>query len=960
MSGANRLVIAGIALLLRCPLVVAGQPIETFSKPSVPLPLQPFTVELLDLNRGRWHFSDALGQRLSLKGPVTAYAFSGGAKGSLRLGYLCCDPEFPDDSSHAVLKIVAAQQQADESTRFHLEEPFFSCWVSVRAGDRGVYRCWLQDLELGPATSGDRYVAGLYLLVGQSTCPLWLGVGGDSPQPQVRLLTSRVGNVFTEKEPVAVTLAVLCPDGGQDMDLTVEATDYATGDIAWRGHVGFGCEAGTVTLRTSMVPLKRFGVFEVTASSKEIPAAKVRACRIPEVKRIRPESSSLGINLFQQQIWWYAYQVPLMAKAGVHWIRPWLAWENTWNTQEAADGRWDPRALDAALRRMDKYGQRYQNILFHAPSWLTGTTEWSAPPLDKLDRWTDYVEKVVTRYRGRVRYYEVWNEPDLMWPEATRHSGEHYLAVLKAAYKAAKRGDPNCVVLGLSHAGYENWLVNVGKLGAKDYMDVATIHTYAQPHDFVAQVERRRELLTTYGMGGKPLWINEFGAPAYDFSREYSEKFDCSEMKQASVLAANYALAFSCDPKMKAYWFCTYDPRDAAHEPEWTGDAGIGILYLGFLPKLSYAALAGVSRELDGRECLGRVDVSKDLHQVSFKGPVSIAWDDRPGSGEGISATGIGCAGDERIVVRDMFTNLVATGQAGQVGLDFSHGPLYVEGSRQLAAIAQAESAVHLEVKRLSLKRGETTVVPLAFPPRCEMTVTIDPKMSLTTLLRQAGPAGKRELVLRVEESADRCSGFMRLRARLEKGVFGLRESREVVRTVPLSVGVPSLIRDGGFFLGNLFEWSPERASAYTWDAEIGHATPGSLRLDAPFDRRLVHWNVVPQHGHPVHLRGWVKSAGLTGCSVTLNLALFGPDKWLKTWCLATNGAVADFDSGWRMVAKPGEIPRGSADWTQVEATLPADAIPAETDRAAFFVEVNGGGQGRIWIDDLDLWQPED
>ena len=32
------------------------------------------------------------------------------------------------------------------------------------------------------------------------------------------------------------------------------------------------------------------------------------------------------------------------------------------------------------------------------------------------------------------------------------------------------------------------------------------------------------------------------------------------------------------------------------------GDAGIGVLYLGFVPKLSYAALAGVARQLDGRQ----------------------------------------------------------------------------------------------------------------------------------------------------------------------------------------------------------------------------------------------------------------------------------------------------------------------------------------------------------------------
>jgi len=313
-----------------------------------------------------------------------------------------------------------------------------------------------------------------------------------------------------------------------------------------------------------------------------------------------------------------------MAQAGVHWIRPWLAWENTWNTQEPAPGQWETRPLDAALRRMEQYGQRYAIILFHAPAWATGTSSWTAPPLDKMDQWSAYVERLVTQYRGRIRHYEAWNEPDLMWPEETRHSGEHYRAMLQATWEAARRADPNCLILGLSHAGYEGWLENVGRLGVSEYMEGVTIHTYAQPGDFAAHVQRRREILEQYGLGPKALWINELGAPAYDFSPEYSAHFSCSERKQAAVLVSNYAQALSFDPRMKAFWFCTYDPRDAAHESQWTWDAGIGVLYLGFLPKLSYAALAGVAKQLDGRKCLGRVNLTRDLHQVSFEGPLAV------------------------------------------------------------------------------------------------------------------------------------------------------------------------------------------------------------------------------------------------------------------------------------------------------------------------------------------------
>jgi hypothetical protein len=181
----------------------------------------------------------------------------------------------------------------------------------------------------------------------------------------------------------------------------------------------------------------------------------------------------------------------------------------------------------------------------------------------------------------------------------------------------------------------------------------------------------------------------------------------------------------------------------------------------------------------------------------------------------------------------------------------------------------------------------------------------------------------------------------------------------EVIRTVSVTIGEPNLLHDGGFSLGNLLVWSPERTSLYTWDPEVGHAMPGSLRLDAPFDRRLVHWGLSPQAGRPVKLCGWVKTDRLEGCHVTLNLALFGPEKWLTTWCLATTDGAGEIESGWRTVEKFGWLPTKTTEWTSIEAFLPAAQIPSEANRAAFFVDVKGGGQGRMWIDDLDLWQPE-
>jgi hypothetical protein len=398
---------------------------------------------------------------------------------------------------------------------------------------------------------------------------------------------------------------------------------------------------------------------------------------------------------------------------------------------------------------------------------------------------------------------------------------------------------------------------------------------------------------------------------------------------------ANYAQAFALTGQ-PAFWFCTLDPRDPAHESQWTWDAGIGVLYLGLLPKLSYAALAGVAQELDARTCFGRVDVGRTLHQVSFEGPVSVVWSDDPSTS--VPATEVGCAAGERLAVRDMFTNVVAAGDAEGLTLDLSRGPVYVEGSRQLAAIARVESAVRVEPSALALARGASAQAVIDAPAGAITTFVLpaDPSTRFAVPLGTNPPG---TLAVAVPADAPRSEDVVRIEVRAGRGVCGLLAPVSVKRALRIVVAEPNLIRDGSFVLGNLFEWSPERTSPHALDEAVGHRAPGSLRLDGPFDRRLVQFSLPVVGARDLHFAFWAKTEALADAEVTANVALFAADRWLTSPCLAS-------------------IPGGTSDWTLVEGTLPADRVPAETKTVAFYLDAAGRGSGTIWFDDLDLWQP--
>lgn len=953
-QGGPHTVSVGPISAIQSPLFSQAPEPQIAPRPDVPLPMQPFIVELLDLCRGRWEFVTPLGGRLSLFGPVQACSFLDANGRPVRLAYLCCDPEFPEDLDHAELRTVPPVAQADGKLWFRIHEPQFGCGVMAEPVGRRMFRCELHDINLGPERTGQKYIAGLYLVADGEASPIWLASASATPGPHLRVLTDRVGNVFTEDEPVEVSLVALDEPAEATKTASLQVIDYSTREVVWRATAQVPCAPDAVQPCQVTIPLERFGVFEVRARAGEQSVA-ARVCRVPSPREIHPDRSAIGVNIFQQQVWWYAYQTPLMATAGVHWMRPWLSWENTWHVQEGVQGEWDTRALDAALRRMEAHGQRYEYIIFSAPEWIAGPGS-RVPPVEKMDQWAAYVGRLVSRYKGRITHWEVWNEPDLMWPEETRGAGQHYFAMLKATWEAAKAADPNCIIDGLSHAGHESWLHNLGKLDPGRYMDVATIHTYAAPREFAAQVARRRELLDRYGMKDKPIWVNELGTTAFDFSPDYSRKYGCSELTQARVLMANYAQALTCGPDTKAFWFCTYDPRDPAHRSQWTYDAGIGLLYIGFLPKLSYAALAGVSHELDGRRCFGHTVRNQDLHQVSFEGPVTVVWSARPQATGELPATDLGCLPDERITVRDMFTNELASGTADDVLVDLAHGPVYLEGSPQMTAITRAENAVRVTPQAVTLSPTAPASLRLTAPEGADIVCQLRPGLPLRTSLERTRQGAI--VTLTPADEPVRAAGLLQLRVRMGEGILGLREPIQCLRAATVTVGAPNMVRDGGFLAGNTFEWFGERTSSFRWDPDQGHREPGSLRLDAPFDRRLVYRGITLDTARPARFQCWVKTDALSHCRATVNLALLEPDKWIKTWSLARSAAPGEEPEwGHHFIDSPGAISSGTTAWTLVEATLEADQIPHETTRAALFIDVAGDGSGALWFDDIDLWQ---
>jgi hypothetical protein len=136
------------------------------------------------------------------------------------------------------------------------------------------------------------------------------------------------------------------------------------------------------------------------------------------------------------------------------------------------------------------------------------------------------------RYRGKVRYYQFWNEPNgCSWINdgcANGHMAHTYVPWLKRWYRAMKKGDPDCVLAiggldyhdGVTH-GYR-YLEDIYRAGGGDAFDAVAIHPYGKPLHWQAIHDTYR-VLVRHGDGHKKLWVNEYGWNTTDEPRKAAD-----------------------------------------------------------------------------------------------------------------------------------------------------------------------------------------------------------------------------------------------------------------------------------------------------------------------------------------------------------------------------------------------------------------------------------------------------
>ncbi len=215
--------------------------------------------------------------------------------------------------------------------------------------------------------------------------------------------------------------------------------------------------------------------------------------------------------------------------------------------------------------------------------------------------WASYVHRTVTQYKGWVRIWEVWNEPDwvddwgltLEWEERaptasdlTRFRGSvfDYIRMLRITKEVVKKDDPTALV-ALGGLGYSTFFDAVlrytdnptdgsvsGDYPSKGdaYFDVLNLHFYPlgtpssdrAVDDMLELRDRFQAVANKYGVTGKLWHLTESGASHEAVSGELGQAFASNYLIKLMTIAGSQGF-FGVD------WFALSDdaPMGSSSDP---------------------------------------------------------------------------------------------------------------------------------------------------------------------------------------------------------------------------------------------------------------------------------------------------------------------------------------------------------------------------------------------------------
>lgn len=283
-----------------------------------------------------------------------------------------------------------------------------------------------------------------------------------------------------------------------------------------------------------------------------------------------------------------------MKEAGIGFVRLDFLWQDI----EQEKNKFNFDKYDRIIKLLLENNINVLGILGYNVS--SSRQDWNKAPDREL--FTRYAKETVSHFKNRIKYWEIWNEPDNKVYWQPQDGLKEYSSLLKQVYKELKTQDPSSsVLMGSLSADAGLGLRQLYENGAREYFDIVNIHPFVNPlipdalgilHNIYKQVY---EVMEQFCDAGKEIWFTEIGCPGINSGLEEIKWWlgKCpSEEEQAEWVRSVYSEPLKWQGVKKIFWAFFRDT------PNHWGD---GIDYFGlvrqdFSKKPAFAAYRNLTK----------------------------------------------------------------------------------------------------------------------------------------------------------------------------------------------------------------------------------------------------------------------------------------------------------------------------------------------------------------------------
>jgi hypothetical protein len=404
-------------------------------------------------------------------------------------------------------------------------------------------------------------------------------------------------------------------DHNRSLGVTCVITDWQGRRVKEQQFTAAPVPAGQAISQTMTIPDEQVGWFQadftVSEGDKVISQTTRRFNVIEPMKGVGQAADwPLGMNthMDREPDAHLDCNLNMLSLCGVKWVRAWWGW----GMAEKKEGEFDWTEYDRQFNAVQRAGMEIFPVLTrYYPKWEQA---WAGPidkperPPYKLEQWGSFVTTTAKHYQGRVKFWEIWNEPNYSI-EAPK-----YAEMLKISYEGIKSADPQAQVVGGGGVA-PAYIQKFCEAGSAKFMDLASHHDYQQlVRPFEQMLKLRNDYLEVAEKFGAThrVWHSEQGLMTDD-----AGYLPCgmNELDCAVKLSQNY-LAALCTGAEKFFWF------SAQTTPKY----GFAVFYENYVPRPRLVALNGLARLLNGRQVTGRMVLGDNLAAcVQLDGPRGAA-----------------------------------------------------------------------------------------------------------------------------------------------------------------------------------------------------------------------------------------------------------------------------------------------------------------------------------------------